>query len=42
MPRYSDERRQAVVAKLLPPYNQSVERSSPPGRYFLSYGLQVA
>jgi len=25
MPRYSDERRQAVVAKLLPPYNQSVE-----------------
>lgn len=25
MPRYSDERRQAAVAKLLPPYNQSVE-----------------
>ena len=25
MPRYSDERRRAVVAKLLPPYNQSVE-----------------
>lgn len=25
MPRYSDERRQAVVAKLLPPYNLSVE-----------------
>ena len=25
MPRYSDERRQAVVAKLLPPYNQSIE-----------------
>jgi len=25
MPRYSDERHQAVVAKLLPPYNQSVE-----------------
>lgn len=25
MPRYSDERRQAVVAKLLPPCNQSVE-----------------
>jgi len=25
MPRYSEERRQAVMAKLLPPYNQSVE-----------------
>lgn len=25
MPRYSEERRQAVVAKLLPPYNLSVE-----------------
>jgi len=25
MPRYSDERRQVVVAKLLPPYNLSVE-----------------
>jgi transposase-like protein len=25
MPRYPEERRQAVVAKLLPPYNQSVE-----------------
>jgi transposase len=25
MPRHSEERRQAVMAKLLPPYNQSVE-----------------
>jgi len=25
MPRYSEERRQAVMAKFFPPYNQGVE-----------------
>jgi len=31
MPRYSEERRQAVMAKLLPPYNQSVEEVAEQG-----------
>jgi hypothetical protein len=32
MPRYPDERRQAVVAKLLPPYNSEVVAQNQTGR----------